>query len=220
MAKCPNCGKEVKKAKKTWKMMTGKSGKNGKRTQLTIGIYDCCGKTFRQVLGKRKIGGSPSFKLSKIGKKGLVGLAALALVVVALIGLTSGYLAAQQSLSANGNIGSDIPASVNVGVYTSAAATDVCSSISWGTIMPGTTVSQIVYVKNTGNTAEALNLTISGWDPSYANSYLTVNWDQEGSVLSAGSVVPANISLTVASDTDNLTSFNFNIIITGTQETQ
>ena len=54
MAKCPKCEKEVKNAKKTWKM-AGKPDKKGKRTQLTIGLYECCGKTFRQVLEKKKI---------------------------------------------------------------------------------------------------------------------------------------------------------------------
>jgi hypothetical protein len=54
MAKCPDCGKEVKTAKKTWKM-AGKPDKAGKRTQLTIGLFECCGKTFRQVLDKKKI---------------------------------------------------------------------------------------------------------------------------------------------------------------------
>jgi hypothetical protein len=53
MAKCPKCGKEVQ-AKKVWKM-AGKPDKNGKRTQLTIGLYECCGKTFRHVLDKKKI---------------------------------------------------------------------------------------------------------------------------------------------------------------------
>ena len=54
MAKCPKCGKDVKNAKKTWKM-AGKPDKKGKRTQLTIGLYECCGKTFRNVLDKKKI---------------------------------------------------------------------------------------------------------------------------------------------------------------------
>ena len=52
--KCPECGKDVKTAKKSWKM-AGKPDKAGKRTQLTIGLFECCGKTFRQVLEKKKI---------------------------------------------------------------------------------------------------------------------------------------------------------------------
>jgi adenine-specific DNA methylase len=54
MVKCPGCGKEVKTPKKTWKM-AGKPDKKGKRTELTIGLFECCGKTFRSVLNKRKI---------------------------------------------------------------------------------------------------------------------------------------------------------------------
>ena len=53
MAKCPKCGKEVQ-PKKTWKM-AGRPDKTGKRTELTIGLCECCGKTFRTTLGKKKI---------------------------------------------------------------------------------------------------------------------------------------------------------------------
>jgi hypothetical protein len=54
MAKCPKCKKEVSKPKKTWKM-AGRKDKKGKRTELTIGLFECCGKTFRSVLNKKKI---------------------------------------------------------------------------------------------------------------------------------------------------------------------
>ena len=52
--KMPNLWKRSKNAKKTWKM-AGKPDKKGKRTQLTIGLYECCDKTFREVLDKKKI---------------------------------------------------------------------------------------------------------------------------------------------------------------------
>jgi len=54
MAKCPKCKKEISKPEKTWKM-AGRKDKSGKRTELTIGLYKCCGKSFRSVLNKRKI---------------------------------------------------------------------------------------------------------------------------------------------------------------------
>jgi len=54
MAKCPKCKKEVSKPKKTWKMV-GRKDKTGKRTELTIGLFECCGKTFRSAVSKRKI---------------------------------------------------------------------------------------------------------------------------------------------------------------------
>lgn len=54
MAKCPKCGREVSAPKKTWKM-AGRKDKNGKRNELTIGLFEHCGKTFRSVLSMRKI---------------------------------------------------------------------------------------------------------------------------------------------------------------------
>ena len=54
MAKCPKCGAEIATLKKSWKM-AGRPDRNGKRTQLTIGLYECCGKTFRKVLETKKI---------------------------------------------------------------------------------------------------------------------------------------------------------------------
>ena len=54
MAKCPKCGKEVSTPKKTWKM-AGRPDKSGKKTEITIGLFEHCGKSFRAGIGKRKI---------------------------------------------------------------------------------------------------------------------------------------------------------------------
>jgi hypothetical protein len=54
MAKCPKCGAEVSTPTKSWKM-AGRPDKNGKRTELTIGLYNHCGKAFRSTIAKKKI---------------------------------------------------------------------------------------------------------------------------------------------------------------------
>lgn len=54
MAKCPVCGKEVV-PKKTW-TMAGRPNKEGRRTELTIGLFECCDQTFRDTIDKKKIG--------------------------------------------------------------------------------------------------------------------------------------------------------------------
>jgi len=54
MVKCPKCGMEVSTPKKTWKM-AGRKDKSGKRNELTIGLFEHCGTTYRSVLNKRKI---------------------------------------------------------------------------------------------------------------------------------------------------------------------
>jgi hypothetical protein len=54
VAKCPKCGKEVSTPKKSWKLI-GRADKSGKKTEITIGLFEHCGKSFRAALGKRKI---------------------------------------------------------------------------------------------------------------------------------------------------------------------
>ena len=54
MAKCPKCGAEVSTPTKSWKM-AGRPDKSGKRTELTIGLYNHCGKAFRSTIAKKKI---------------------------------------------------------------------------------------------------------------------------------------------------------------------
>ena len=54
MAKCPKCGAEISTPKKTWKM-AGRPDKSGKRNELTIALYQHCGKSFRSTIAKKKI---------------------------------------------------------------------------------------------------------------------------------------------------------------------
>jgi hypothetical protein len=44
---------EVSTPKKSWKM-AGRPDKNGKRTEITIGLFEHCEKSFRSALTKRK----------------------------------------------------------------------------------------------------------------------------------------------------------------------
>jgi hypothetical protein len=45
---------EVSTSKRSWRM-AGRPDKNGKRTELTIGLFEHCGKYFRSVIHKKKI---------------------------------------------------------------------------------------------------------------------------------------------------------------------
>jgi hypothetical protein len=150
----------------------------------------------------------------KTRKKYILAIAGLVSAAIILTVLTQALLVAQQSVSTNGNVG--VVSSVNIGVYSNAAATTNCTSINWGTVTPGTSVNQTVYIKNLGNTAETLSLTTSSWNPASATSYLTLTWTEQGYVLPAGSVIAATLTLTAASSAASLTSFSFNIVISGT----
>jgi hypothetical protein len=90
--------------------------------------------------------------------------------------------------------------------------------LQWGTLNPGGTVTKTVYVKNSGNTAETLNMTTTQWTPAEASSVLTLTWNKEGSSLAAGAVVPATLTLQVSSNPGSVTSFSMNIVISGSAQ--
>lgn len=144
-------------------------------------------------------------------QKMVVGTA-LAVVVVLMTAGALALLSANQTLTNSGTIGT-----VNVGVYSDAACTEPVSSISWGTLNPGASAVQTVYVKNTGTVTETLNMTSTGWTPSTCPSYMTLTWTAEGASVTAGNDVQANVTLTVSSSITGITAFSFNITITGTQ---
>ena len=140
-----------------------------------------------------------------------------AIIAIAVTGLfltmlTAGVLTSSQSVSSGGTI-----TAVNVGVYTDSACTQNCTSIDWGTLAPGASTTRTIYVKNTGTIPVTLSMTATSWVPSNANTYLTLTWNRESSVLAAGSSVSATLTLTASSSAGSITTFSFNIIITGTQ---
>jgi hypothetical protein len=140
-----------------------------------------------------------------------------AIIAVAVTGLflsivTAGLLTTSQTVPSGGTI-----SAVNVGVYTDSGCTTNCTSIDWGTLAAGGSNSRTIYVKNTGTIPVTLSMTNASWTPSNANTYLTVSWNRQNSVLAVNSSVQATLTLTASANAGNLTSFSFNIIITGTE---
>jgi hypothetical protein len=164
-------------------------------------------------------------------KKLVLPLVALATVAIILTAVTAALLNTQATLPSDGLIqatpsptpvsgggggGGQPVSSVNVEIYSDAEETVALTSLQWGTLSPGGSVNRTIYVKNTGNTAETLNMTATEWTPAEASSVLTLTWDKEGSSLAPGAVVAATVSLHVASNPGSVTSFSMNIIISGT----
>ncbi len=140
-----------------------------------------------------------------------------ATIVVAAIGLfltmlTAGVLTSSQSVQTNGNI-----TAVNVGVYSDSGCTQNLTTIDWGALPPGNTTTRTIYIKNTGTIPVTLSMATSTWVPSNANTYLTLTWNRANYVLNAGASVSATLTLTASSSAGAITTFSFNIIITGTE---
>ncbi|MBN1244251.1 hypothetical protein JXA31_01495 [Candidatus Bathyarchaeota archaeon] len=136
---------------------------------------------------------------------------ALATTSIFLTLVTAGIIATQ-TIPSNGTV-----TTVNVGVYSDSGCTQNCTSISWGSLYPGNSTSKTVYVKNTGTIPIKLTMTTDSWVPTDADDYLTLTWDKEGTDLGVGESVSANLTLTAASTTGDLSDFSFNIVITGAE---
>ena len=146
----------------------------------------------------------------------LGAIIALAVTGLFLTIISAGALSVSQSAFQSVPSGGTVTA-VNVGVYTNNACTTNCTSIDWGTLAPGNSATRTIYVKNTGTIPVKLGMTTTSWLPSNGNSYLNVSWNREGTVLVAGSSVSAVLTLTASASAGNITTFSFNIIVSGTQ---
>jgi hypothetical protein len=123
------------------------------------------------------------------------------------------------SLSSKSNVLSNgaVTTSANCGLYSDSACTTPLGSIDWGVLTAGGTVTQTIYVKNTGSGLPlTLNMTTTNWSPASANGPITVTWDQEGTILSPGQSIAATLTLAVSSSEIGLTNFGVQISITGT----
>jgi hypothetical protein len=147
-----------------------------------------------------------------IGKISIGATIALAVTGLFLTFVTVGLLTSSQTVPSNGTV-----TAVGVGVYSNSACTQNCTSIDWGTLPPGNSTTRTIYIKNTGTVPVTLSMTTGTWVPSNANTYLTLTWNREGYVLNPNASVSAVITLSASSSASSITSFSFNVIITGTQ---
>lgn len=135
-------------------------------------------------------------------------------VAAAVLVLTTSVVALLESYRTIPNSGT--VETVNVSVYQDSLCTQPLSSITWGMVKPGSSSAKVIYVKNEGNTALTLSMVTNSWSPSGASAYITVTWNREGAVLSAGKSVQANVTLAVSQSVAGITNFGFNMVIKGT----
>lgn len=149
-------------------------------------------------------------EMRKISTGAAIAIAATGLFMTLL---TTGLLISSQTLQSNGTV-----TAVNVGVYSDSSCTQNLTSIDWGSIYPGNSTTRIIYVKNTGSLPVTLSMTTGSWVPSNANTYISLSWNRGGTVLTAGQSTSATLTLSASSSAGNITSFSFNMIITGTEQ--
>ena len=137
---------------------------------------------------------------------------ALAITGLFLTLAASGVLTASKTVPTSGTL-----TAVNVAIFNDSGCTQNCASIDWGTVSPGNAVTKTIYIKNLGTIPVTLSMNNGSWVPTNANSYLTVTWNRGNYALNPGASISAALTLKASSSTSGITSFSFNIIITGTQ---
>ncbi len=158
--------------------------------------------------------GDEKISFRKISAVTIIAVAALGMV---LTYSTAGVISLQQAaksinrpLPSSGNI-----AALNVGIYSNYACTQKLEGIDWGDILPGSSIEKIIYIKNTGSTPITLSMTASNWIPTNAYGPLTLTWNKEGTKLDRDEVTTATLTLTVAENTGDITTFSVTILISG-----
>ena len=148
----------------------------------------------------------PSHKTQKI---------LIIILTVFAFSLAASTLAA---ITVNQNIPSSgiVTTTPNLSVYSNSACTSTLAAIPWGTMTAGDTVTNTIYVKNTGTGTLTLGLAISNWTPTEASTHITYSWDKQGTQLSAGQSTQATITITVSPTITGITNFSNTISITGT----
>ncbi len=78
----------------------------------------------------------------------LIALAATGLFLTILTSSTiiSGVVISSQAISSGGTI-----TSMNVEIFNNNDCTQFCNNINWGALTPGDSITQTIYIKNSGN---------------------------------------------------------------------
>jgi hypothetical protein len=139
-------------------------------------------------------------------------VASIVLAAVA-VSLVSSVLAVRQtSKPVNNNA---VVKALNVGIYQDVDCTQVLSNASWGTVASGASSNMTIYIRNLGNAAVVLNMTVTSWSPIAASSCLACTWNREGFALKAKGKVQAVLVLSVLDGAVDVTDFSFVTIVNG-----
>lgn len=138
------------------------------------------------------------------------------LLLLACVGIASvvGLSIVQRRIPSSGTV---YVVTLGIDVFWDETCTNAIAEIVWGTLEPGDVVSKTIYVKNSGNAAVVLSMVAENWLPIEAGNFISITWDAEESILSAGGVKMANLTMNVSSSIAGITDFSVDISIQGAE---
>jgi hypothetical protein len=139
----------------------------------------------------------------------------IVIIIVGALSLTASTLAV---ITVNQNLNSvgAVITTPNIGVYSNNGCTKNMTTIDWGSLTAGSNTTQTIYVKNTGTGSMTLGMETSSWNPTTASNYISVTWDKQNTILSAGQSTAATLTLSVAPNIAGITNYSNTITISGT----
>lgn len=147
----------------------------------------------------------------QVATRNIALVSVLTFAIMGMVASVLSTLTTNRTIPSSGSV-----KAVGVGVYSDNSCTNAISSIDWGMLEPGAAKNFTIYIKNEGNTAVTLSMKTGNWNPPSASTHIMLKWNREAYTLSAGSVISAVLTLSVSSNISGITSFNFEITITGT----
>jgi len=127
------------------------------------------------------------------------------------VGAVTAVLTSQKTISGSGSI-----KSVGLGVYWDQKCTNATSSLNFGQMEPGSSKNFTLYLKNEGNSVLTLSMTSQNWNPATASNYMTLTWNRQGQQVNPNSVISFVITLTISGSIQGISTYSFDIIISGT----
>jgi hypothetical protein len=134
----------------------------------------------------------------------------LTLAMITFNGTIKGLLTKTVTLPSEGTV-----KAIGIGVYWDSSCSNEVSSIDWGTAEAGSIKTVTVHIRNEGNAAITLSMNTTNWSPSTASSYISLSWDYSGQPIDPNGVIPVTLTLSVSSSITGISSFSFDIVITG-----
>lgn len=123
----------------------------------------------------------------------------------------------QTNISSNSNI-ETTPHSLMILTGESPESSSIVTSFSWGVLYPNSSATYTLWIYNDyPQQSMELSLTTTSWSPAIAANYLTVSWNREGYILPPKSSILITLVLTVSADIENITNFDLNFTISGTE---
>ncbi len=149
--------------------------------------------------------------MSEVNKKG-IALAVAGVVVIAAVAAVLLFVSVKIETT-----GAIVTNTADLKIYADSSLTAAVSEINWGEIPAGGNSTATIWVQNSGTVPLKLSMTYQNFNPPVAQNYITIQWNQQDTILGVGQAVPANFVLKVSPLVLDVTNFSLQLSINGVQ---